>query len=178
MAIVRAGIQCPTVGTVTGAEHPAPRANGTADGFRDVRGRMVLLAGGLAVRGRGSLLTGCGVQAAAPLITRSPIGEGRLGAGVIRSSVPGGPNGNGSRRAGEKAWGWRRRLAISPAVLSQLQPYRHYGCRTRSRPSARANPGSDFLPRVSGVARRGRAQPDGQSRDATRSGDTGISRPV
>ena len=170
MAIVRAGIQCPMVGTAIGVEHPFPRANGTADGFHGV--------GGLAVLDQGSLTIGFGVPVAAPLIILSLIGEGRLGAGVIRSSVPGGPNGNGSRRAGEKAWGWRRRLAISPAVLSQLQPYRHYGCRTRSRPSARANPGSDFLPRVSGVARRGRAQPDGQSRDATRSGDTGILRPV
>src|SRR6516164_10361246 len=110
MAIVRAGIQCPMVGTAIGVEHPFPRANGTADGFRGVGGRMVLAAGGLAVLVRGSLPIGFGVPVAAPLIILSLIGEGRLGAGVIRSSVPGGPNGNGSRRAGEKAWGWRRRL--------------------------------------------------------------------
>ena len=82
-AIVRAGIQCPTVGTVTGVEHPVPHTNGTVDGFRGVGRRMVRLAGGLVVRG--CLLTGSGVQAAAPLIILSPIGEGRLEVGVIRS---------------------------------------------------------------------------------------------
>ena len=49
---------------------------------------MVVAAGGLAVLGRGSLPIGFGVPVAAPLIIPSLIGEGRLGAGVIRSSVP------------------------------------------------------------------------------------------
>src|SRR6516164_1874983 len=50
---VRAGIQCPTVGTVTGVEHPAARANGTADRFRRVGARIVLPAGGPAGPGPG-----------------------------------------------------------------------------------------------------------------------------
>ena len=59
---VQAGIQCPTVGTVTGVEHPAPRANGTADRFRRVGARIVFPAGGPAVRGRGPHLLGLGPQ--------------------------------------------------------------------------------------------------------------------
>ena len=82
---VQAGIQCPTVGTVTGVEHPAPRANGTADRFRRVGARIVFPAGGPAVRGRGSRLTGSGAPAAAPSIIPSPIGAGRLGVGVTHS---------------------------------------------------------------------------------------------
>jgi hypothetical protein len=83
----RATIQCPTVGTVTGVEYPVPRANGTADQFRGAGGRMVLPAGRLAVWGRTSLLTGSGVLRAALLIIPSLIGEGRLGAGAIRSQA-------------------------------------------------------------------------------------------
>ena len=82
-----ATIQCPTVGTVTGDEHPPPRVNGKADQFRRVRVRIVLLAGGPAVRGRGSLHTGFGVPAAAPSIIRLRIGEARPVAGVIRSRL-------------------------------------------------------------------------------------------
>src|SRR6516162_538296 len=88
----RATIQCPTVGTVTGVEYPIPRAKGTADQFRGAGGRMVLPAGGLAVWGLASLLTGSGVLRAGPLIIPSLIGEGRPGAGAIRNqegaSVP------------------------------------------------------------------------------------------
>src|SRR5215469_13611987 len=83
----RATIQCPTVGMVTGVEYPVPRVNGTADQFRGAGGRMLLPAGGLAVWGRWSRLTGSGVPAAAPLIIPSQIGEGRLEAGVIRSQA-------------------------------------------------------------------------------------------
>src|SRR5215471_6282705 len=83
----RATIQCPTVGMVTGVEYPVPRVNGTADQFRGAGGRMLLPAGGLAVWGRWSRLTGSGVPAVAPLIIPSPIGEGRLEAGVIRSKA-------------------------------------------------------------------------------------------
>ena len=75
----------PTVGTVTGVEHPAPRANGTADRFRRVGARIVFPAGGPAVRGQGSPLTGSGAPAAAPSIIPSPIGAGRLGVGVTHS---------------------------------------------------------------------------------------------
>ena len=125
MAIVRAGIQCPMVGTAIGVEHPFPRANGTADGFRGVGGRMVLAAGGLAVLGRGSLPIGFGVPVAAPLIILSLTGEGRLEAGVIRSRGPSCPDGNGSRGAGQRRLGAAElpTLAISPAVLFQLRPY-------------------------------------------------------
>ena len=70
---------------VTGVEHPAPRANGMADRFRRVGSRTVVPAGGLAVCGRGSPPSGSGVPAAGPLIILSPIGEGQLAAGVIRS---------------------------------------------------------------------------------------------
>jgi hypothetical protein len=78
-------IQCQTVGTVTGVEHPLPRTNGTADGFRVTERRTVFPAGGFAVRGRGCLRTGSGVPAAGPLIIPLPIGEARRVAGVIRS---------------------------------------------------------------------------------------------
>jgi hypothetical protein len=86
VAMDRATIQCPTVGTVTGVEYPVPRANGTADQFRGAGGRMVPPAG-LAVSGRASLLTGSGVLRAGLLIIPSLIGEGRLGAGAIRSQA-------------------------------------------------------------------------------------------
>jgi hypothetical protein len=82
---VRAGIQCPTVGTVTGVEHPAARANGTADRFRRVGARIVLPAGGPAVRGPVSPLTGSGTPAAAPSIIPLQIGEARPVAGVTHS---------------------------------------------------------------------------------------------
>ena len=84
----RARIQCPTVGTVTGVEHPAPRTNGTADRFRHVGVRIVLPAGGPAVWGRGSPLTGSGVPAVAPSIILSQIGEAQPAAGVIRKAKP------------------------------------------------------------------------------------------
>src|SRR6516164_7110930 len=86
MVFVRAIIQCPMVGTVTGVEYPVPRANGAADGFRGVGGRMVHLVGGLTVLGRASPLTGSGVPAAGSLIIHSQTGAARLGAGVIRSN--------------------------------------------------------------------------------------------
>ena len=73
---------------MTGVEFPAPRANGTADRSRRVGARIVLPAGGPAVRARGSPLTGSGVPAAAPLIIRSRIGAVRLAAGVIRNRLP------------------------------------------------------------------------------------------
>jgi hypothetical protein len=92
---VQAGIQCPTVGTVTGVEHPAPRANGTADRFRRIGVRIVLSAGGPAVGGRGCPRTGSGVPAAAPLIIPLQIGEVRPGAGAIRSQPVLGPSGSG-----------------------------------------------------------------------------------
>jgi len=72
---------------VTGIEHPAPRVNGTADRFRHVGARIVLPAGGVAVRGRGCPRTGSGVPAAGPLIIPLPIGGVRPGAGVIRSRL-------------------------------------------------------------------------------------------
>jgi len=82
---VRAGIQCPTVGTVTGVEHPAARADGTTDRFRRVGARIVLPAGGPAVRGPVSPLTGSGTPAAAPSIIPLQIGEARPVAGVTHS---------------------------------------------------------------------------------------------
>ena len=84
---VQAGIQCPTVGTVTGVEHPAPRANGTADRFRSVGARIVLPAGRPAVRGPVSPLTGSGVPAAGPSIIPLRTGEGQPVAGVIHSRL-------------------------------------------------------------------------------------------
>ena len=48
---------------------------------------MVLPAGGLAVWGRASLLTGSGVLLPGLLITPSPIGEDRLAAGAIRNQA-------------------------------------------------------------------------------------------
>ena len=102
--MVLAGIQCPMVGTVTGIEYPVPHTNGTADGFRGVGGRMVLSAGGRAVRGQGSLLTGSGVPAAAPLIIRSRIGGVRPGAGVIRSQPMLSPSGSGFTPPNESSY--------------------------------------------------------------------------
>jgi hypothetical protein len=92
---VRATIRCPTVGTVTGVEHPAPRANGTADRFRSVRVRIVLPAGGPAVRGPASPLTGSGVPAAAASIIPLRIGEARRGAGATHSRLALSPSGSG-----------------------------------------------------------------------------------
>src|SRR5215467_5358551 len=85
---VRAGIQCPMVGTVTGDEHPTPRINGTADRFRRVGARIVLLVGGVPNRGWASPRTGSGVPRAGPLIIRSQTGAARRAAGVIRNSIP------------------------------------------------------------------------------------------
>jgi hypothetical protein len=56
------------------------------------------------------------------------------------------------RRAG-------RSLGISPAVSFRLQPYRHHGSRTRSKPAVAANPGPEFLPHISAPARRGPVDP-------------------
>jgi hypothetical protein len=101
---VRAGIQCPTVGTVTGVEHPAPRVNGTVDRFRRVGARIVLPVGGVPMRGWGRLRTGSGVPAAGPLIIPSRIGEVRLGAGVIRSQPVLSPSGSGFTPPNEIAY--------------------------------------------------------------------------
>jgi hypothetical protein len=84
MVIVRAGIQCPTVGTVTAVEYPVRRANGKGrvGGFGR---RTGLLAAGFLIRGRDFPLIGSGVPAAAPLIIRSRIGVALPGAGVIHN---------------------------------------------------------------------------------------------
>jgi hypothetical protein len=82
---VWARIQCPTVGTVTGVEHPVPRVSGTADRFHRVGARIVLLMGGFAVRARGCLRTGSTFPGAQSLMILSQIGEARPAAGVIRS---------------------------------------------------------------------------------------------
>ena len=82
------------VGTVTGDEHPLPRVNGMADRFRRVRVRIVP-AGGPAVRGLGSPLTGSGVPAAELLTIHSQTGEARPVAGVIRSRLVLSPSGSG-----------------------------------------------------------------------------------
>ena len=73
MVMVRAGIQCPTVGTVTGVEYPVLHANGKGrvGGFGR---RTALLAAGFLMRGREFPLIGSGVPATAPLIIRSRIG--------------------------------------------------------------------------------------------------------
>src|SRR5215470_13733542 len=73
------------VGTVTGVEHPALRANGTAERFYRVVVRIVLPAGGFAARGQVSPLTGSGVPVPGPLIILSQIGAVRPMVGVIRS---------------------------------------------------------------------------------------------
>jgi hypothetical protein len=83
------------VGTVTGVEHPPPRVNGTADRFRRVGARIVLPAGGPAVRGPVSPVTGSGVPAAGPLIIPLRIGEARPVAGVIHSLLMRSPFGSG-----------------------------------------------------------------------------------
>jgi hypothetical protein len=80
---------------VTGVEHPAPRANGTADRFRRVGGRAVLLVGRLAVWGPVSPLIGSGVPAAGPSIIPLRIGEARPVAGVIHSRFVLSPSGSG-----------------------------------------------------------------------------------
>jgi hypothetical protein len=54
--------------------------------------RMVFLADGVSIRGRGSPPTGSGVPAAGPLIIHSQTGAARLGAGVIRSRQIRSPN--------------------------------------------------------------------------------------
>jgi hypothetical protein len=64
---------------------PGPRVNGTADRFRRVGGRMVLLVRGPAVRGRGSPLTGSTFPGAQSLMILSQIGEAPPAAGVIHS---------------------------------------------------------------------------------------------
>ena len=78
-------IRRPVVGVVAGIQEPAELANGKGDGFHRIGGQTPILARGVPIRGRGSLLTGSGVRAAEPLIIRSQIGGARLGAGVIRS---------------------------------------------------------------------------------------------
>src|SRR5215468_6826238 len=83
------------VGTVTGIEQPAPRANRTVDRFPRVGVRIVFPAGELAVRGPVSPFTGPGVPVAAPSIIPLQIGEVRLGVGVIRSQLVLSPSGSG-----------------------------------------------------------------------------------
>jgi hypothetical protein len=78
-------IQCLAVGTVTGVEPPVPRANGTADRFRRVGARIVLLVDGVPMAGPGFRLIGSTFPGAQSLITPSQIGEARPVAGVIRS---------------------------------------------------------------------------------------------
>ena len=51
MAIVWAGIGCPTLGVVAGTKYPVTRANGTADGFPGIGCRTVFLADGVSIRG-------------------------------------------------------------------------------------------------------------------------------
>src|SRR6516162_11873827 len=75
------------VGTVTGVEHPTPRINRTADRFRRVGARIVLM-GGVPNRGWASPRTGSGVPRAEPLIIRSQTGVARRAAGVIRNLRP------------------------------------------------------------------------------------------
>ena len=72
------------VGTVTGDEHPPPRVNGMADRFRREGVRIVLVAGGPAVRGLARPPIGSGVPQAGPSIIPLRIGEARPVAGVIR----------------------------------------------------------------------------------------------
>ena len=72
---------------MTGVEFPVPRANGTADRFRRVGVRIVLPAGGRAVRGPVSPLIGSGVPQAALLIIRSRSGAARPVAGAIHSRL-------------------------------------------------------------------------------------------
>src|SRR5215469_11426252 len=76
------------VGTVTGVEHPTPCINGTADRFRRVGARIVLLVGGVPIRDRASPRTGSGVPRVGPLIIRSQTGVARRAAGVIRNLRP------------------------------------------------------------------------------------------
>src|SRR6516225_535397 len=77
--------KCRMVGTVTGVERPTPRVNLTADRFRRVGARIVLLVGGVPIRGWASPRTGSGVPRAGPLIIRSQTGVARRAAGVIRN---------------------------------------------------------------------------------------------
>jgi hypothetical protein len=76
------------VGTVTGVEHPTPRINGTADRFRHVGARIVLLVGGVPIRGWASPRIGPGVPRAGRLTIRSQTGVARRAAGVIRNLRP------------------------------------------------------------------------------------------
>src|SRR6516164_8266597 len=79
----------------TGAEHPAPRANGTAGGFRVIGGRTARLADGALVWCRVSLPIGSGVPAAGPLIIPLRIGKARPVAGVIHNRLVLSPSGSG-----------------------------------------------------------------------------------
>src|SRR5262249_36981748 len=90
---VQAGIQCPTVGTVTGVKHPAPRLNGTADRVRRVGARIVVLVGGVPIQG--GRPTGAGGRPAGASIILSQIGEVRPAAGVIHSQPELSPSGSG-----------------------------------------------------------------------------------
>src|SRR5215472_14245182 len=76
------------VGTVTGVEPPTPRVNATAGRLRHVGARIVLLVGGVPIRGWASPRTGSGVPRAGPLIIRSQTGVARRAAGVIRNLRP------------------------------------------------------------------------------------------
>ena len=56
MAIVRAGIRCPTVGTVTGVEYPIPHANGRGR-VRGIGLRTALLAAGFLILYQSKILS-------------------------------------------------------------------------------------------------------------------------
>jgi len=90
--MARAGIRHPMVGAAPRTKYPVTRANGTADLFPRIGGRMVGPAGGVGIPGRGSRPTGSGGPAAGRSITRSRIGEAPPGDGVIpkqQSNPPG-----------------------------------------------------------------------------------------
>jgi hypothetical protein len=121
---VRATIQCPTVGMATDVEHPAPRVNRTADLFRRVGARIVLLVGGVPMRGRGSPLTGSGVPAAAPSIIRSQIGAARRAVGVIRSQPAFSPSGSGFTPPNESSYRGVKLFGVSAALGAILPAVR------------------------------------------------------
>jgi hypothetical protein len=68
--------------------HPAP-GGGAVVGARRIRDRTVLMAGGVPMAGRRSLITGSTFLGAQSLMIHSQIGEARAAAGVIRSQPSG-----------------------------------------------------------------------------------------
>ena len=98
---------------------PGPSRQWNGGWFRAVGGRMVLLVGGRAVRGRGCPRTGSGVPAAGPLIILSQIGEVRLGAGVIRSQPVLSPSGSGFAPPNEISYRAVKLLKV-PAAFGRL----------------------------------------------------------